>query len=66
VDHQGIEFTVVRVVGGGWKCTFQLPGKRLRTKEVFGDRDYAIKLAKQEIDRALGVKSRPASTENFD
>jgi hypothetical protein len=60
MDYLGVEFTVLRAIDGGWKTRFDLTGKRPRTKDIFGSRGDAIRIAKQDIEKALGKNPRRA------
>lgn len=57
MEHRNIEYTLVRSIDGGWKYSFEVPGKRPMSGDIVGSRDYALRMVLKAIDRAL--KSLP-------
>jgi hypothetical protein len=55
MDFQGTDDTVVQMLEGGWKWSFEING-RVRSGVVFGTRQVAMRRAEYEIDKALAPK----------
>jgi hypothetical protein len=56
MQHNGVEFEVVQTASPtGWKWSFQIPGKRIKTGRATS-RALAIIFARTAIEKAIKVK----------
>jgi hypothetical protein len=59
MQHRGVEYEVVQTASPtGWKWSFQIPGKRIKTGRAVS-RAVAIIFAQAAIDRAIKAKPPP-------
>jgi hypothetical protein len=63
MQHNGVEFEVVQTANPtGWKWTFQIPGKRIKTGTT-SSRTAAIVLAHAAIEKGIKVRRQPEPTQ---
>jgi hypothetical protein len=56
MEHRGVEYSVVRLTGSGWRWEVKFGNGRTKSGVTRVSRALAIKIAKYEIDRVVKDK----------
>ncbi|MGB6395307.1 MAG: hypothetical protein WBF73_06450 [Bradyrhizobium sp.] len=56
MEHKGVEYSVVRLTGGGWRWEVKFGGDKNKSGLTRVSRALALKIAKYEIDRVVKDK----------
>ena len=53
MDYKGVEYTVVKLLEGGWRWEIDFGDGRRKSGETPSSRAFAITIAQAEIDRFI-------------